>query len=67
MRYANFVMVPLFLSPLEEQKQIADYLEDKVSQIDGVLVDKQRQLDVLEAYKKSTIYEYVTGKKEVPA
>lgn len=67
MRYANFVMVPLFLIPLEEQKQIADYLEDKVSQIDGVLVDKQRQLDVLEAYKKSTIYEYVTGKKEVPA
>ena len=67
MRYANFVMVPLFLIPLEEQKQIADYLEDKVGQIDGVLVDKQKQLDVLEAYKKSTIYEYVTGKKEVPA
>ena len=66
MRYANFVQVPLFIIPLEEQKRIADYLNKRVSEIDGVLKIKQKQLAILAEYKKSIIYEYVTGKKEVP-
>lgn len=49
--------------PLEEQQVIADYLDKKCAEIDGVIADKQKQLDVLENYKKSIIYEYVTGKK----
>ena len=51
---------------LEEQEQIACFLDNKCGEIDGVLLSKQKQLDTLAEYKKSLIYEYVTGKKEVP-
>lgn len=50
----------------EEQQQIADYLNSKCSEIDTLIADKKRQLDILADYKKSLIYEYITGKKEVP-
>lgn len=50
----------------EEQQQIADFLDSKCSEIDALIADKKRQLDILADYKKSLIYEYVTGKKEVP-
>lgn len=66
MRYANFVQVPLFIIPLDEQKRIADYLDARVSEINSVMKEKQEQLAILAEYKKSIIYEYVTGKKEVP-
>lgn len=61
-KYNTFVIpVP----PLPEQKAIADYLDEKCSAIDATIADKQRQLETLEEYKKSLIFEYVTGKKEV--
>lgn len=66
MRYANFAQVPLFIIPLDEQKQISEYLDEKVSKIDEILKSKKNQLEILAEYKKSLIYEYVTGKKEVP-
>jgi len=50
-----------------EQIQIADYLDKKCADIELVIKDKQKEIDTLEEYKKSLIYEYVTGKKEVPA
>ena len=53
--------------PLSEQKEIADYLDEKCSEIDAVVADKQKQLETLDEYKKSLIFEYVTGKKEVLA
>ena len=53
--------------PLTEQERIAKYLNDKCSEIDNVLSGKKEQLEVLAGYKKAIIYEYVTGKKEVPA
>ncbi|MCD7746274.1 MAG: restriction endonuclease subunit S [Lachnospiraceae bacterium] len=52
--------------PVEEQQSIANYLDCKCTEIDSILADKQKQLDTLAEYKKSLIYEYVTGKKEVP-
>lgn len=52
--------------PIEEQKQIADYLDCKCADIESVISDKKSELEILEEYKKSLIYEYVTGKKEVP-
>lgn len=67
LRFSNFAQVPLFVVPIEEQKQIAQYLDQKVSDIDTVIKTKQEQLLALADYKKSLIYEYVTGKKEVPA
>lgn len=48
-----------------EQEQIAYYLDDKCSEIDLLIEEKTKQLETLEQYKKSLIYEYVTGKKEV--
>lgn len=67
MRYANFAQVPLFRIPIEEQKQIAEYLDKKVGKIDEILKIKKSQTETLAEYKKSLIYEYVTGKKEVPS
>lgn len=52
--------------PVEEQIAIATYLDSKCSEIDSIIATKQKQLSVLDSYKKSLIYEYVTGKKEVP-
>ncbi len=57
----KFMPVP----PLTEQHQIADYLEKKCGEIDGLIVIKQQKIEELKDYKKSIIYEYVTGKKEV--
>lgn len=65
LRYSNFVQVPLIDIPLKEQYKIADYLDSKCSEIDALLQNYEDQIATLEEYKKSIIYEYVTGKKEV--
>ena len=52
--------------PLEEQEAIVDYIDSILRRTDEVIAAKKEQLSTLEAYKKSLIYEYVTGKKEVP-
>lgn len=57
-------MVPM--PPIKEQKKIAAFLDTKSTEIDSLIGEKKRQLEVLDSYKKSLIYEYVTGKKEVP-
>ena len=65
LRYSNFVQVPLFEPPLEEQKEIADYLNAKCAEIDRLIAKKEQLIKELESYKKSLIYEVVTGKREV--
>lgn len=65
MRYSNFVQVPLFIIPVEEQSEIADYLSKRCTAIDSIIAERQQQLEIIYEYKKSLIYEYVTGKKEV--
>lgn len=65
LRYSNFVQVPLFEPPLEEQKEIADYLNGKCAEIDRLIAKKEQLVKELESYKKSLIYEVVTGKREV--
>lgn len=50
---------------LYEQKQIADYLDEKCAKIDEIIALRTEQINQLKDYKKSLIYEYVTGKKEV--
>ena len=52
--------------PLEEQAEIVQYIEDTLNKVNGVISKKKQQLTVIDSYKKSLIYEYVTGKKEVP-
>ena len=67
MRYANFIQLPIPLMPKEEQQQIADYLDMKCAEIDSIIAEKKQQIETIEEYKKSLIFEYVTGKKEVQA
>lgn len=57
--------IKVALPKLSEQKEIVDYLDNKCAQIDELISAKQSQIEMLESYKKSLIYEYVTGKKEV--
>ena len=57
--------LPVLLPLLEEQKEIAEYLDKKCSEIDNLIMKKEELLVDLESYKKSLIYEYVTGKKEI--
>ena len=50
---------------IKEQEEIADFLDRKCAEIDKLIADKTHLLEEMESYKKSVIYEYVTGKKEV--
>ena len=62
-RYANLpVPVP---KTLQEQEEIADYLDAKCAEIDKLIAKKEQLVKELECYKKSLIYEVVTGKREV--
>lgn len=55
------VVVP----PLDEQRKIAEYLDHQYENIDSIISEKKKQLELIQAQKKSLIYEYVTGKKRV--
>ena len=52
--------------PLEEQEAIVAHIDDVIEKTNAVIADKKAQLETLDEYKKSLIFEYVTGKKEVP-
>ena len=67
LNFSEFSRLMVFEPSRQEQNAIVDYLNDKCSAIDSLISDKQKQIETLDAYKKSLIYEYVTGKKEVPA
>ena len=61
-QYGNiFITIPDF----EEQSEITKYLDEKCNSVDALITKKQQYLTEIENYKKSLIYEYVTGKKEV--
>ena len=53
------------LPPIEEQNTIANYLNEKCTNINELISIKQEKIINLNTYKKSLIYEYVTGKKEI--
>lgn len=56
-----FYLIP----PLAEQEQIVAKIDEMLAKVDALIAEKQNQLATLEEYKKSVIFEYVTGKKEV--
>lgn len=55
------------IPPLNEQNKIVVFINETLAKVDHVIEEKRQQLSTLSDYKKSLIYEYVTGKKEVPA
>lgn len=65
LNYSEFSRLMVFEPPYEEQVAMANYLETKVTEVDAIIEQKKEQMAVLDAYKRSLIFEYVTGKKEV--
>ena len=61
----KFMNFPVVVPPVDEQKEIVSYLNEKCKQLDTLIRNKQQYLTEIENYKKSLIYEYVTGKKEI--
>lgn len=57
--------IRIALPPLKEQQQIAEYLDKKCSEIDKAIADKEQVIEKFTEYKKSLIYECVTGKRKV--
>lgn len=62
-----FRHVKMPLPPVDQQRRIADYLDERCAAIDSIIDARTRQLERLEDYRKALIYAYATGKKEVPA
>ena len=65
LNYDEIKMLKLPLPPLDEQSTIATYLDTQCAKIDDLIVEKQSLIDDLESYKKSLIYEVVTGKRYI--
>ena len=63
--YDDFKNIPYILPSYEEQQEIVDFIENGCDKFDELIATKTSLLSELESYKKSLIYEYVTGKKEV--
>lgn len=57
--------VPIIIVKKEKETEIINYLDQKCTQIDKLISIKQKKIEKLQQYKKSLIYEYVTGKKEI--
>ena len=62
---SEFKSIKVPVPPYIEQCQIADYLDSKCEMLDKTITDRNKAIDKLQEYKKSLIYEVVTGKKEV--
>ena len=63
--WPEFKNIRICLPSIEEQCKIADYIDEITSKVDALIAVKQSKIEKLEQYKKSLIYEYVTGKREV--
>ena len=61
----KYAQLPIVTPSLSEQQSIANYLDQKCKEIDELISVKKEKIEKLKAYKKSVIYEYVTGKKQV--
>ena len=65
MNYSDLRKLAVLYPPLPTQQHIADFLDRKCAEIDELIAIKQQKIEALKEYKKSVIFEYVTGKKEV--
>ena len=67
LRWNKLADLPYPVPSIEEQTAIVEYIDTTLEKTDAVITEKKSQIETLDEYKKSLIYEYVTGKKEVPA
>lgn len=66
LRWNKLAELPYPIPTIDEQNEIVAYIDSVLERTNAVIADKKAQLDVLDNYKKSLVFEYVTGKKEVP-
>ena len=62
--WPEFKNIRVCVPSIDEQIEIADFIDSRSALIDALISQKEQIISELEAYKKSVIYEYVTGKKE---
>ena len=67
LRWNKLADLPYPVPNIEEQIAIGEYIDATLEKTDAVITEKKSQIETLDEYKKSLIYEYVTGKKQVPA
>ncbi len=67
LNFSEFSRLMVFEPTIEEQNAIVEYLKEKCDEIDLAIAEKKQQIETIKEYKKSLIFEYVTGKKEVQA
>ena len=67
LRWNKLADLPYPVPNIEEQIAIVEYIDATLEKTDAVITEKKSQIETLDEYKKSLIYEYVTGKKEVPS
>lgn len=65
LRWNKLSALPFLVPSLKEQDEIVAYIDRKLQEIDKLISIKQQKIETLTEYKKSLIYEYVTGKKQV--
>lgn len=53
------------LPPIDEQNNIVNYIDEQIARTNDIIADKKSQIETLDGYKKSLIYEYVTGKRKI--
>lgn len=63
---SSFEDTKILIPSINEQRKIVEFLDKSFKELEFVIETKQKQLEKMESFKKSLIYEYVTGKKEVP-
>lgn len=63
--WPEFKNIRVCIPPVDEQREIADFIDKKSAEIDELITAKQQLLSEFDSYKKSVVYEYVTGKKEL--
>lgn len=66
LNYNLLKRLPIAFPEIDEQLRICSFLDSRLAEIDDVVLNKERQLAVLDSFKSSLIYEMVTGKREVP-
>jgi len=64
--FDDFRNLPIVIPPSSEQQEIVDYIEAQSTELDKLIESKERFVAELDCYRKAIIYQYVTGKKEVP-
>ena len=66
LNFSEFSKLKILVPNLKNQLAISDYLDNLNKKISKIILNKKSQLEKLNQYKQSIIYEYVTGKKQVP-